>query len=481
MNSPLQHKTTHITTKTPLKIAQLNANGIDRFPDEVTAFCNKKKTDIILLTETFLLKDNLYTEWTQYHNYATLPPNATRGHGGLSILARPDFPHHIHHHPNPNNYTITISIDKYTIHGLYLPPQLDLDTYKAILVNIPITTTTIILGDLNTRLGATIGDTRTNQRHHIFEEWQTQHSIINWNHTFAFGQPTLRSNIGTSIIDFFLSPDGPTFATEVHIHDEISLNSDHHLCEATFQLDHDIPILSPPSAPRKHWKLQRLNEPIIKQKYVSIFEELSTPTLHHLQTILDQSLSPTYQCAQAQMDIDNIANVITQHIHAALDLSVTPSKARPKTWNWFWTEDLQQLANTRQQCYNKWRNSNNPINDHQLWTNYTNAKASFNKAVKANRAHKWKQFAQNLREAKGNELYQYIKNKKKKQIHTTRPKRCCRKNAYTFCLSLRRPSSIHHIPLHNHHPFHHHTPIHTNTIIYPTYHQHRTTTTQSTR
>ncbi|ORZ11414.1 hypothetical protein BCR42DRAFT_395085 [Absidia repens] len=228
-----------------------------------------------------------------------LTDSRMKGHGGLTILVRPDFQHHVHHHPTANNYTITVAIDKYTIHGLYLPPQLDIATYTTILQQIPINSNTIILGDLNTRLGATIGDTRSNQRHHPFEDWQIHNNIVNWNHTFAFGQPTLRSNIGSSIIDFFLSPDGPTYATEVIIHDDTSLNSDHHLCEATFQIDHDIPILPPPSAPRKQWKLQRFNEPTIQQKYVSLFEEFSTPTLHHLNNILDNSLSPTYHCAQA--------------------------------------------------------------------------------------------------------------------------------------------------------------------------------------
>ncbi|CAO3600948.1 unnamed protein product [Absidia cylindrospora] len=300
-----------------------NTDGTHRITDNIYRdhFNNDKKTTSDTqysefdMDETYLLQDRL-----QYHNYAKQHPNAHRGHGGLSILIRPDFPHHVHHQPNTNDYTITITIDKYTIHGLYLPPQLDLTEFNTILQQIPTTDTTIILGDLNTRLGATIGDTRTNSRKHTFEEWQITNSITNWNQTYAFGQPTYRSNIGTSIIDFFLSPTGPTYANEVTIHDQESFNSDHHLCEATFQLDHDIPILSPPTACRKQWKMQRLHE-----LYVSTFNEASVPILQRLKSLVDSTPSTTYTCAQAQRDIDDIATDITNTIYSALDDSATPS------------------------------------------------------------------------------------------------------------------------------------------------------------
>jgi hypothetical protein len=171
----------------------LNARGIDRLPDEIISFCVRQNIDIILLTETYLLTGNLHTTWTQHHNYATKAPNAHRGHGGLSILIRPDFPHHFHPHPITNSYTI---------HGLYLPPQIDITTYRSILFDLSINQHTIILGDLNTRIGAPIGDRRINARYHPYREWLLQNQIINWNQSLAFGLPTYEGPNGTSIIDF---------------------------------------------------------------------------------------------------------------------------------------------------------------------------------------------------------------------------------------------------------------------------------------
>jgi hypothetical protein len=58
-----------LRTKKSIKLAQLNAQGIDRLPDEVITFCTQKHIDILLLTETYLLTGNLHTTWTQYHTY----------------------------------------------------------------------------------------------------------------------------------------------------------------------------------------------------------------------------------------------------------------------------------------------------------------------------------------------------------------------------------------------------------------------------
>lgn len=46
-----------------IKIGLLNATGIEKSPDEIIDFCNNNNIDIILITETFLARGQLYTDW----------------------------------------------------------------------------------------------------------------------------------------------------------------------------------------------------------------------------------------------------------------------------------------------------------------------------------------------------------------------------------------------------------------------------------
>ncbi|CAO3588293.1 unnamed protein product [Absidia cylindrospora] len=143
--------------------------------------------------------------------------------------------------------------------------------------------------------------------------------------------------------------------------------------------------------------MQRLQEQEIHELYVSTFNEASIPILHRLKSIVDSPSSTTYTYDQAQRDIDDIAAEITNTIYAALDDSATPSLIRPKHWKWFWTASLQDLATKRQQCYTKWRAITNPFRQHATWTNYIEAKTTFNNAVKLARAQQWRQFADKLK------------------------------------------------------------------------------------
>ena len=56
-----------------VKIGLLNATGIEKSPDEIIEICNNNNIDIILITETFLVRGRLYSDWHQYHNYAKKP------------------------------------------------------------------------------------------------------------------------------------------------------------------------------------------------------------------------------------------------------------------------------------------------------------------------------------------------------------------------------------------------------------------------
>ena len=153
---------------------------------------------------------DLFTEWFQYHNYAIRPNPKKRGEGGISLLVRPDLNIHIHTLPPNNRYTLSFRIGNYTFHSLYLPPtpthHNNNNQYKELLDQLTIDDTTIILGDFNARSKILTGDHQNNSRGlHVLEPWTLSNGLIVWNGLLTRGQPTFRTNAGSSIIDLFIS------------------------------------------------------------------------------------------------------------------------------------------------------------------------------------------------------------------------------------------------------------------------------------
>lgn len=399
-------------------LAQLNASGIDRSPDEITKFCSSLNTDILLLTESYLTSGNLTTDWTQYHNYAIIPPNMHRGHGGLSILIRPDFPFHVHKLATTNPYQLSITIDRYTIHSLYLPPRLSLSEYRSILHNLSIDPHTIILGDLNTRLGSLVGDSRDNNRIHHFTNWLHHYNLTLWNQSLAYGQPTFETNRGSSIIDFFLSPLGPLTATHLQIHADYNLNSDHHLCSITFHLPSPIAPLPPPSHIRFQWKLQRLQDEDVCNKYIQDFTTNLAPILPDLDQLCQRRSPSNYL-------IQFIGTQLNKAIYRALDTSVTRGTVRNKNWKWFWNDTLQQLAQQRQHSYRQWQAipTSNPISKSLAWDNHIADRRQFQQSIKRHRALYWNQFCAKLKSSTANDpkCQERVNNFIKRRRRTAQP------------------------------------------------------------
>ncbi|KAG0751866.1 hypothetical protein G6F57_016388 [Rhizopus arrhizus] len=90
----------------------------------------------------------------------------------------------------------------------------------------PTTTTTIICGEFNARMGNFTGDTRTNAAGRQVLNWMAAHDLILWNQRFAYGEPTSYTFQGTNIIDFFFSNQELGTPT-LRIRDNLSLNFNH--------------------------------------------------------------------------------------------------------------------------------------------------------------------------------------------------------------------------------------------------------------
>ncbi|KAK4520598.1 Pyrimidine nucleotide transporter, mitochondrial [Mucor velutinosus] len=441
----------------------LNVSGISTSLDLVIHYIETHHIDILLLTETFLLKGDLFTQWAQHHQYATISGDASKGNGGLTFLIRPHFPHYVHRSTDPtttqhNKLSIVIG-NSLTVHGFYLPPALSFADYQTVLgsVDFNSSSSVICLGDFNTRLGSFTGDTRsTNPRSNYLLNWLTVHQANLWNRISTFGQPTFESNRGTSIIDFVISRPNIFSANPLlSIESDINLNSDHHLVQFSFKL-HQQPQLLPTSTlagSRRLWNLQRLEEKDVFElyrknffsnifklqqevKHFMAFQQQQHPNLfvlsgdtatkHRKEATINQRINATngfyFEVVESPKDFINRIGIETiQAIHSALDNSVTPRTPRPKTWKFFWDAELQHLADIRQQCYTDWKQHKHHrrslIGSTHLWSLYQQACNNLKKAIKAAKRRHWKKFCNNMSDSSSNQVYSVLKRLRKK--HTT--------------------------------------------------------------
>lgn len=446
-----------------INLAMLNVSGISTSLDLVVQYLETHNIDILLLTETFLLKGDLFTNWTQHHQYATVSGDAYKGKGGLTFLIRPNFPYYVHRitdtTTNQHNKLSIVIGNTLTVHGFYLPPALPLADYQTVLssVDFNATSSVIALGDFNTRLGPYTGDTRsTNHRCNYLLNWLTIHQVNLWNRICTFGQHTFENNRGTSIIDFVISRRNIFCNTPVlSVEKNQNLNSDHHLVHFSFRLEQQPQLLSPTLAhTRRLWNLQRLQEKEIhnlycatfyrnifpvhqevkhflahqQAKFQNVFSTTPTDLDHHVKVVqindrINSVNNLHFEVTESPQDfINRIGTKMLQSIHSALDDSVTPRVARPKSWKFFWDIELQTLANQRQHCYTIWKHTKS-TNRGSLesitanWNVYQEACVKLKKAIKAAKRRHWKKFCNDMNESSPNQVYSVLKHLRKK--HTT--------------------------------------------------------------
>ncbi|KAI8635777.1 Endonuclease/exonuclease/phosphatase, partial [Parasitella parasitica] len=398
-----------------LSLGLLNASGLNNSLDELMIYANTKKLHLMFITETYLLCDNFKTHWKQHHTYAQKPPNAARGFGGISCLIHPSFSSSfaIHQLSFNNPFTLSLQISCYTIHCLYLPPQLSLLEVETILNSLTIDSKTIILGDFNVRLGSITGDARSNERQDLFITWQHNNHFHLWNTTEAYGQATFQRSNGSSIIDFILTQPTQLSVHDFQIHDEESFGSDHLLVTSSVSLPTPPTALPPPNHARLQWKLQRLNEPDVYTLYVNLFTAESqriTETINSIDTL------------QSYQQIEDIGKSINNAIYSSLDHSVTKSTLRPKHWQWFWSQELEILAAHKKKKHLQWRKSlpfRNDLRTAALWTQYVTANQQFKAKLTQHRSMLWRQFCDELKTTNSNNINRYIKRRFKSTSNKT--------------------------------------------------------------
>jgi hypothetical protein len=370
-----------------LSIGLFNTRGISSSIDELIREAEASGIDVLVVTETMLLPPTrIPTHWTQHHLYGTSREGTFRGFGGISILIRPNFPFHIYA-PTPTQslYQYPFRIGPYTFYALYLPPSLSPVEIHQILVNIPLTPLTMVLGDFNARLGDAVGDSRDNSRGRMTLEWQEDSSLYLWNAELAWGKPTYLSNMGSSIIDLVFSNFLPAQRT-MYIKSELSLSSDHKLVIISFDIQGMPTPLQP--QPRHQWRLQRLQDPDILDLYIKTLQREIQQYSQLIQDAL-QSNSMTPQL------IETLSESLVQAIYKALDMTVGAREPRPKHWKWFWNQDLQDRATQRQLLYTRWHQATIETKATK-WQAYSKADQDLYAAIKKARRQAYKVFCQQM-------------------------------------------------------------------------------------
>jgi hypothetical protein len=193
-----------------LKIGLWNAHGLMTSTiDDVLRHC--QDFSVLFITETWLLPSNkLFTSWQQFHLYGVPVDGNWRGSRGVSCLVNPSCPLSAFRIPiqdKPHALGIQLGRSLKLI-CLYLPPDPSLRNALVpdILASIPLTSDTIICGDLNARMGDVTGDSDSNTRGNLVQDWCADRSLSILNPSLAFGVPTFvdfrRGVLVSSIVDY---------------------------------------------------------------------------------------------------------------------------------------------------------------------------------------------------------------------------------------------------------------------------------------
>lgn len=378
-------------TNTAIDIALWNATGLSKYGiDSVLNYI--PSTTIFFITETWLLPSSKYlTNWTQFHVYGTPRDNMPHlAKMGISLLINPSCPYPLQLLPAFNSdytqYHLSCTIAETLIHCLYLPPSLDDTLAIEIIQSLPLTypgiSNTIICGDFNARLGSWVGDHDTNLRDYRLRDRLRNNGITIWNSSLAFGLPTVMRDTRTSIVDLFMSTDR-LVSPEMHIHDDLSLNSDHKLMHLRFTALFPAPP-APDHPGRRLWRISRLNKQHFRDKFLELFAARVQPLRDELEDLVSNQ-------PEREPDLEQLTSKLYESIYTSLDDSIGPKPAPPATAKWFWTPALQKAVDEREHCYRKWRRAIG-VNKLTWWIRHQEARGKVKRAINQRRRETWLTF-----------------------------------------------------------------------------------------
>ncbi|KAI8067725.1 uncharacterized protein B0P05DRAFT_449141, partial [Gilbertella persicaria] len=147
----------------------------------------------------------------------------------------------------------------------------------------------------------------------------------------------------------------------------------------------------PPSEnPRIIWRLGKLVEEKVRNKYIDQFQSNSTI----LSQMRDATIQPQQRTEAANL-IENFSSTLCTAIYGALDSSC----GRKEHWNNYmhdlWTKKMQAALDYREKCYRKWRRADG-LNKLSFWIEHQQAKAATRRLIKQRQRFVWRRYCQKL-------------------------------------------------------------------------------------
>ncbi len=254
------------------------------------------------------------------------------------------------------------------------------------------TTKTIICGDLNSRIGELVGDSRWNTSGRLFYNWMEAHGLILWNQRLAFGQPTSYTYHGTSIIDYFLS-NTDLETPDLNIRDDLSLNSNHTFMTFSFHLpqvhsSHNLSV----EVRRPHWRLKKLKKLDHYERYQAKYANYNAINMR----IVESSATTFQDIDTVRIYIDQFSTSLCQTIYESLDQICGKKDTTADVFlKQFWTAEMTSAFELKQFYYKKWRKANG-LNCLTYWLKHQETTALLKRLIQRRRRETWRQFCDKM-------------------------------------------------------------------------------------
>lgn len=433
------------------RIGAININGLRGKVEEVIELVRAENIDLLFVSETwwrpstpppndwFLVMEN--------HQQVRRLETQNVVYGTAWIQNREKWPEGTKVeviHTQEKGHLITVRLSKTQVYlvGTYLPPSMGDTECLSMLEEATeriredavkegiLRPRIAILGDFNARLGPSSGDSRTNSRGRVLQEWMIHNGMYlegfegdnNGNTQYTFHRMVITGNGHAreerSIPDLIWtnSPER-VHRSKVLIRD---MCSDHYPIMCEFWAEYGVGTREGTDDETRRAGIQEQppnRTPMYKLKEKKVREKYEGETEARLQKVLEEmDKGWGRQGIQEWLDENNarISEALEESAKAAISHRKKGQNSNGLRYV-FPTESLQQAKKERNNAFDRWRRAISEEGKKETWIRYQEAKRKFLNLVRKRREELFEEFCQKISEANTCEQARMIRNMNKKQ------------------------------------------------------------------